>query len=385
MARCWRVGPHAVLAGLGFVLVGGPAQAQSIIPVISGYTPTTVSATTEVQAAQQETVQTEAVLQPSMGLVVSATQRAIAAAVSRVRLGWTPRLASLGVQYAALDPTGALLAADESTEGGWSYAAWANIQNSWAESTASAASWDGTITLPLVGMDASSDEWLGIPLVLGISAGYQRTSLTTSYNAGSLTGNGATVSPYFALVPTDNIYLEGSLGYSSTSYDLEDASSGSLSLASLQGDRVFGFLYLNGRVPQDWHGDKALTIGGKIGFSYATEFFSGYTDSQGFDYRDTRSQLGQASIGASIRYLFELEDFALEPYVDAVFGYDVVRTGGDVPGLSTGTEDTTDVVLGIGTDLLVGDRFTITIEYNTTLARDDYSNHTGLLLARAKF
>lgn len=385
MARCWRMGPQAVVAGLGIVLVAGPAQAQSIIPVISGYTPATVSATTEVQAAQQETVQTDAVLQPSMGLVVSATQRAIAAAVSRVRVGWAPRLSSLGVQYAALDPTGSLLAEDQTAPGGWSYAAWGNVQNSWAESTASATSWDGTITLPLVGMDASSDEWLGMPLVLGISAGYQRTSLTTSYNAGSLTGDGATVSPYFALVPSDTFYVEGSLGYSSTAYDMEDASSGSLNLSSMQGDRVFGFLYLNGRVPQDWHGDKALTIGGKIGFSYATEFFSGYTDSLGFDHRDSRSQLGTASIGGSVRYLFELEDFALEPYVDAVFGYDAVRTGGDIPGVSSGSQDTTDVVLGIGTDVLVGDRFTLTIEYNTTLARDDYSNHTGLLLARAKF
>lgn len=417
------VSPLAILVGVGFVLAAGAAQAQSIIPVI-GETPTTGGGADGgtsgggvvggidggstgggggsvggggtsgggvtqvlVEAARQETVQVDALLAPAVNLTVSATQRAIATAVSRIRFAARTNLAGYtDVQYAALDQEGPLLAEQPGKPfGGWTFAAWGNIQNSWAESTAANAGWDGTITMPLFGFDATSDEWLGFPLVLGLSAGYQHTSLSTAYNAGSLIGDGASISPYFALVPSDYFYIDGSVGYTRTGYDLESHSSGAAALSSMDGDRLSAFVFLNGTMPNEWHGTDGLTIGGKVGFTYATEYFSGYTDSLGTSHDDSRSELGQVSVGGSVRYLVDAGGFAFEPYFEAVFSYDAIRSGGDTPGLSESSGDRTDVVLAFGADLLVSDNFTITAEYNTTLARDDYSNHTGLLLARAKF
>lgn len=246
------------------------------------------------------------------------------------------------------------------------FGVWLNGAGTWLENEQANAEFKGSIYNVMGGADyLIKDRFL-----VGLSAGYERADIKTTFNSGKLESDGFTVAPYFAFILNKNVSFDVSVGHSWVDYDVSRGS-GAVT-GNTSGDRWFGTANANYTTSiNNWQ------LGATLGYLYTMEKQDAYTESNGGQVGEVSVHLGQARLGGKVGYLAPTSFGYLNPYGSARLEYDVVKDG---PGVvdAAGTKANDDdfgVTFGLGVAAGIGEATTINVEATTTQFRDDLKNY----------
>ncbi|MCW9036057.1 MAG: autotransporter outer membrane beta-barrel domain-containing protein [Rhodospirillales bacterium] len=247
------------------------------------------------------------------------------------------------------------------------------------EDSNEATKFDGTVYNGLIGADYEASK----TMLVGLAVGYEKSNLDTDYNLGDIDGKGFVVSPYISIDLNKNFSIDATVGYSKLNYDTtrKDASNSTIFSGETDGSRVFGTIdAVYSRPYKDW------TLGGSLGALYSKEDRDAYTetgtDATTVAVAKTSSKLGQARLGASAAYT----KGKVQPYIGLTAEYDFTKTDVVVAtNQTTPADDNFGLGATLGLNLAIAPNITGTIQGNTMLLRENYSEHTGLVRLRVEF
>jgi len=216
-------------------------------------------------------------------------------------------------------------------------------------------------------------------MVAGISLGYEDMDVTTTFNQGSMDGQGYTVAPYIGGIIDDSWSYDALVGLSTVDYD-QNRSSGTIS-GSTEATRFFAATNLNHTYGIK---DKWLIIS-RAGLMYAEETTDGFTESDGTVNPERRTRLIQGQLGADFTYLAG-DNF--EPYLNATYNFDFISSGTNIVagGVSVNPfDDRDDLLFGAGFNYYVSDNSSASMELKHRVLRDDFEETIFSASYRANF
>ncbi len=258
------------------------------------------------------------------------------------------------------------------------WSVWATPSVTFLENTGTSTAYDGTLVNPLAGVDyAFPGGWVG-----GVSLGYERIDLDTDFGGrdGSLDGDGFTIVPYVGTQLTPSLLVDAGVGYTHFEYSRDDAFR--QAEGDFDGDRVLVFGNLTAMAPPAWTGE-TLNLSGKLGALYA------YEDQGSFGQVESQSiELGQLSVGGRLSQPFTLPDTRApsQVYAAGTFHYDAIQEDTDAfAGAEPASDDRSEFLVNVGTDVGVTSRLSLNAEYGITLGREDIDSQTVALGLRLIF
>ncbi len=231
---------------------------------------------------------------------------------------------------------------------------------------------------------AGADRFVMDRLVLGIAAGYEETSVFTSFNGGDTDSDGFTISPYAAYLINDRWSVDAAFGYTSLDYDTDRISTvnGSTVLGDFDSDRWFVTTNINAsHTHNDWF------LSGRVGYLYSHEDQDGYTET-GTGVRTLgrrKIHLSQIIVGGEAAYNYG----HLEPYFGVTYSNDlttgIARTGsaGGLPGGVAATQDDDDEFLLSFGFRHYGSWYSTVAEFSKVLSRNNIDSHSIMFTFRA--
>lgn len=250
------------------------------------------------------------------------------------------------VQVASLLPVGQLFGAATSAIGGGGFAQLAVAGAQLADSALAAADrplglWvNGAATFldndadggqysgHVLSLAGGADYLITDGLLVGLSLGYERGDIDTSFNAGDLVSNGFTAAPYVGWQPIPELVLDASVGVTLLDYEIERAGN------TIEGDfdATRGFAAINATGIFRFDRLRLSPLGGVL---YFRERQDGYTDSAGTIVDEQTVDLGRLTAGVEAGYGFALSEAStLEPYARVEGEFDFIQA--DEVTLTTG-------------------------------------------------
>ncbi len=261
-------------------------------------------------------------------------------------------------------------------------AAWVTGNVSFLESEIDEAEYDGTIYTPFLGADYVTETgW-----VFGLALGYERADIDTDFNSGRLESDGFTVTPYVGKAIAGFLILDAGIGYARLDYDRLDRSDDTPRRGSFAGDRFFVFANANAYAPQEWMPVEEVQAIGRVGFSYSHETQEAFRSGPE-EFAKGEIRLGQVKIGAELRYSPEISGIsALTLLARAEGRIDAIRSDA-APGspFATGTDDRTDILLGLGAEIAITDRISADLSYERAVLREDLTEQSVVFGLRINF
>ncbi len=253
------------------------------------------------------------------------------------------------------------------------------------KSTDTATKFSGNIVTGMAGADYKiKDNFL-----VGLSGGYEGTSLKTNFNGGNLDATGFLVAPYLSIGLNDVFSLEASGGYGWLKYDMDrTATTGAKFKAkSVGARRIFGNITANADLKSDKINSKIL-INLNGGATYTSEKKDAFTETNQNVSTDTvavakqTSHLGQGFIGTRIGYNLG----KAVPYLNLRGEWDFSKTAVAVAANQTKpANDDFGLKVGLGLNFNLTPRVSGSIQGDTTLFRKDYKEYKGLARVRIEF
>ncbi len=157
----------------------------------------------------------------------------------------------------------------------------------------------GSVGIVMLGLEHNQDD----ELIRGVILAFDQASLDTPYNAGTVKGNGYTVSPYIALPLSETWMLDASAGLGKN--DLKTNISGTT--ASPKDDRSLVSIGLT----KSQSTKNRWLVNTKLGYSYSRDEVGAYTDSSGASTAASTSTLNQLKVGVHATYMAD----KLKPFV----------------------------------------------------------------------
>lgn len=231
----------------------------------------------------------------------------------------------------------------------------------------SGSAFDGNMSSGLVGLDYQVTD----KLLVGLSGGYERSSITTTFNTGTQKSTGWTVAPYVLFQANKTYSVDVSGGYSKLNYDVTRTEP--LNTVSITGTtdakRWFGAANVNG----DWTSNK-LEMGASLGVLQVQEKKDAFVESGTSGTQSVAAQttdLGRAHLGGDLGYNLGVA----VPYVSADVRYDY----------STDAGDSSSVEVGLGSRFNLGKSVTAGIEVNSVQLQKDTKQYGATASLRAEF
>ena len=262
------------------------------------------------------------------------------------------------------------------------------------ESDNASTTFDGDIVTTLFGIDKTFKNG---KVLVGISAGYEDQDFTTTFNKGTLDGDGFIVAPYVSINAGKGWSIDATAGYADMDYDMtrKDPVNSEKFTSSTDGDRTF----LSASANYDKLTKKSkgiFRLGLRLGVSHAEEEKDAHTETgttgTTVSVAATDTDLTQLKFGAETGFRFK----AIEPFINFSGEYDVSKS--DAPKVAVSTtafnlksaqtaaaDDNWGARLGGGLNIWFGDRATAMIGADTVLGRDDYSETSGTARFRLNF
>ena len=300
--------------------------------------------------------------------VITTTTNALAGRIQSALsglLGGGPR--RVGNNYMFEANTG--LAAGDTFQniGVWGSYAYSDFDNDFARTK-----YDGKRHMMFAGVDFSPRD----DMVLGVSVGYEDTSIDTDFNNGKLDADGWTIAPYFGMILNDTWNIDVSAGWSEVDTD-QNRNFGAIT-SDVDTDRWFLSANINGFTQVDnW------LLTGRAGLLNAQSNDDDFTEvgTGALTVDDRTTNLTQFTIGGEAAYA--MGNF--EPFVSAYYNNDLhasetVLTAGRQP-----SNDNDDVLVGVGFRYFNDDNLSISAQYDTRQGRDDIDEDTISINARWDF
>ncbi|MGE4220954.1 MAG: autotransporter outer membrane beta-barrel domain-containing protein [Alphaproteobacteria bacterium] len=224
-----------------------------------------------------------------------------------------------------------------------------------------------------------------IPVVVGLSGGYEVLDIETKFNTGTYEGNGFTFAPYVAISPMRNFIIDASGGMTWLDYDVSRTVGGSKRTGTFDATRYF--LAANATYN---HYAGAWRLSPTVGILNMREEQDGYTENNGTVVQGNAIDLTRASGGLEVGYNLGGMNQTLtgiEPFVKLVGEWDIdheksVDLGN---GVKSSAEDF-GAVAGGGVNLNLGQSVSGALEgtYNT-IGRGNLETWTVGGRVRVKF
>jgi len=264
---------------------------------------------------------------------------------------------------------------------------WAQGAYTWLDDDSVATKWDGNIFSVLVGADYRIDP----SLIVGLSGGYEKTSLDTEFNSGDLEADGILVAPYATLILDKNFSIDATGGHQWLNYDVtrKDISAQKIT-GSFNSQRWFAAVTANADYTLDKSitGSSAIMLHGNAGFSYTNESQDAYTESGdvlGVNKTIAKNDLnlGQALVGARVAYDLDV----VIPFISVLGEFDLSKDDAVKVAASQTkvNEDDFGLRVGAGATLNIGPGFSGRVEGQSVLFREDFTEHKALLKFRGEF
>jgi hypothetical protein len=258
---------------------------------------------------------------------------------------------------------------------------WVQGSYTWLEDTNTATKWDGNIYTIMAGADYRINKHL----LVGISGGYENTSLDTKFNNGDLGATGFIVAPYLTARITDIFSIDATAGYAWLNYDVtrkETITTGEKFTGEFDSTRWFAAASLNA----DYVAMKKIKLHGETGYTYTREDQDAYTEKGGAGSRvnigANNVALGVAFLGGRVGYDFGF----VTPYVLARAEYDLSKdTVAVAANQLKPVDDDFGLRVGGGLDFAIGPMFSGMMQGETVLFRDNYSEHRAIAKLRLDF
>lgn len=240
---------------------------------------------------------------------------------------------------------------------------WANAAGTWIENDQSGVNFKGNIVTSVVGADYLVTD----KVLAGVSVGYERPDIRTTFNNGTFKGNNWSIAPYAAYIINDTFSVDAMAGYAWVSYDMTRAY-GSIS-GSTEGHRLFGGANVNANTAVDhWR------LGSSLGYLYTTETQGAYTEkgTNGSTVGESQMRLGQARLSGKAGYAIQEAWGSMTPYGSARLEFDVNHTPtgiADADGTPV-SNDRFGTTFAIGNDLSIGNSTSLNLEATTTQFRE---------------
>jgi len=258
---------------------------------------------------------------------------------------------------------------------------WAQGAYTWLDDDNAATKWDGNVYSFLVGADYRIDP----SFIVGLSGGYENTSLNTAFNNGNLDADGILVAPYATLILDKYFSIDATGGYQWLNYDVDrkDISSKRIT-GSFDSQRWFAAVTANA----DYTLEKNILLHGNAGFSYTSESQDAYTESGdvlGVNKTIAKNDLnlGQALVGARVAYDLDV----VIPFISVLGEFDLSKDDAVKVAASQTkvNEDDFGLRVGAGATLNIGPGFSGRVEGQSVLFREDFTEHKALLKFRGEF
>jgi len=169
--------------------------------------------------------------------------------------------------------------------------------------------------------DGNVDNWIGgldyalnKDLVIGLSAGFDRTKLDTLYNKGTFDSKGAMIAPYISYQINSMFSIDAVAGYADGDTDLR---SNAFGLITAKQDFERNFAAINLSAVQWIENTWQLT--GKMSYISAEEKLKSYTDSSNAAVAGQNNRLEQFRLGAQVGYWAN----GIMPYIGLTYVHDV--------------------------------------------------------------
>lgn len=261
---------------------------------------------------------------------------------------------------------------------------WVQGAYTWVDNDNTATAFDGNVITGLVGVDyLIKDRFL-----VGISGGYESSSIDTTFNRGSIDGSGWMVAPYASLKLNNMFSIDATGGYAWLNYDMtrkEYLTTNETWTGETDATRWFAAGVINAD-----HSINAWRLHAHAGVLYTEETKDSFNEkstnalSPTLRIAENTTTLGQGILGAKLGYAFFGGKFT--PYALVQGEWDFSKDDVTVASNQT-APDESDFGLrtGLGFNLGLGSYLTATLQGETVLLREDYTEYKGLAKLRLDF
>jgi hypothetical protein len=241
---------------------------------------------------------------------------------------------------------------------------WGSIGHNWVRDTQTGVDFNGTILSGVAGVDYRALPWL----LVGVSGGYEGTSIATGFNSGNQWSGGGVVALYGAARLAPNWSVSAQIGHGWLNYwETHQNVSGSFG-----GDRWFGAANLNtGTTIDKWR------LTGSLGYFFFTETQSGYSETNGNFVPSSTPYLGQIRLKGQAGYEFPTDWGSIMPFVGARLEFDTNYSS--APVISSIGQRASYSWFGTtfsgGIKAKIGDRSSFILEGTTTQFRQYFESY----------
>jgi hypothetical protein len=246
---------------------------------------------------------------------------------------------------------------------------------------ADAIKFDGHVVTGMAGIDYRFNN----RLIVGLSAGYERSDIDTDFNNGDIESDGVIVAPYVSVRLTDVFSVDATGGYVWLDYEMTRKDAASVNwTGETDADRWFGALNANA----DWILREKWLVNANVGVLYSSEDKDAFTEKNttanvtNQNIASDTTTLGQAVFGGRLGY-----DFGkVNPYLSLQGEYDFNKSSYTVSANQTKPEDDDfGMKVGLGANFNLTPNVSGMVEGKATLLREDYQEYTGVARVRLDF
>lgn len=244
---------------------------------------------------------------------------------------------------------------------------WANMSYTWVESDATNANFDGDVAAVNIGVD----KWFNDKILAGVSVGYAKTDIDTTFNQGDYEEESYTFAPYALFRINDTFNVSALVGH--TWGDVEQDRQNGATTSETDAETLFAATTLTASKTYGRVGTTA-----RLGYLWSERDTDGFTESDANVVEDATSETSQGRIGGEVSYFFQGNDnISVTPFVSVDYLYDFEDEIND-------DEDAFDTGLGLRLNSKDGS-VDATLKVNTQLGRDDFDSTTASATLRFKF
>jgi hypothetical protein len=240
----------------------------------------------------------------------------------------------------------------------WGHGSFTDIENT-RNRTGEDNRYDGSVW----GYNLGADYRFSPELVTGMSVGYAKTDITTTFETGTYEEDTWNLSPYVIYTPSDSLILSAIAGYSFGNVAKSRNT-------SVTGDTDSQSWYLQVDVRQTFQpmAESPLQVTGGLGALTSRNMLDAYTESDGSQVAESSVNTVQLKPNVELAYPAQIGETALIPFVKGAYVHDFTdQTNGDAGAFDLGG----GLRVAAGGSGLSG-----SIEGSRLVGRDDYSEYT---------
>lgn len=243
---------------------------------------------------------------------------------------------------------------------------WANGSYTYVDDDKAGTEFDGDVKTINIGGDTQITD----DFIAGVSVGYSKTDIDTTFNNGTYEEDAYTAAGYGLYKITDTLNVSAMLGHTWSSVD-QDRQNGATK-SETDGKTMFAATTLT----QNFRFDR-LGLSANVGYLWADRDTDGYAESNANVVAATSAKTSQGRLGGGISYDFESSSAVYTPFASASYLHDFAdEINDDANAFDTGL----GLQISSKDGMLEG-----SFQVKTQLGRDDYSQTSGSAMLRVNF